>query len=80
MLVEVDHPRAGRVKDIGIPVKLSSTPGGIHRPAPVLGQHTEEVLTGLLGLSAEEIARLREAGVIAVAEETAGPVGAGGGG
>jgi crotonobetainyl-CoA:carnitine CoA-transferase CaiB-like acyl-CoA transferase len=76
MLVEVDHPRAGRVKDIGIPVKLSSTPGGIHRPAPVLGQHTQEVLTGLLGLPAGEIARLRELGVIALAEETA-PVVAG---
>ncbi|MBJ7596604.1 MAG: CoA transferase [Candidatus Nephthysia bennettiae] len=71
MLVEVDHPRAGRVKDIGIPVKLSATPGGIHRPAPVLGQHTEEVLTLLLGLPAEEVARLRDLGVIALAEEIA---------
>jgi crotonobetainyl-CoA:carnitine CoA-transferase CaiB-like acyl-CoA transferase len=44
MLVEVDHPRAGLHQQIGIPVKLSATPGRISRPAPMLGEHTREVL------------------------------------
>lgn len=49
MVVEVEHPRAGTVRLLGIPVKLSATPGTIRRPAPLLGQHTAEVL-GQLGL------------------------------
>lgn len=49
MIVEVDHPVAGRLKMPGIPVKLSETPGAILRPAPTLGQHTEEVLREFLG-------------------------------
>jgi len=44
MIVDLEHPVAGAVKTIGLPVKLSATPGGVHRPAPVLGQHTVEVL------------------------------------
>jgi formyl-CoA transferase len=64
MVVEVEHPVAGRVRQIGIPVKLSETPGRIARPAPTLGQHTDEVL-GWLGLDGGAIARLRQAGVVA---------------
>jgi crotonobetainyl-CoA:carnitine CoA-transferase CaiB-like acyl-CoA transferase len=64
MLVELEHPVAGKVKNIGIPVKLSLTPGRIRRPAPLLGQHTDEVLVWL-GLDPAEIARLRSSGVIA---------------
>jgi len=44
MIVELEHPVAGAVRTIGLPVKLSATPGGVHRPAPVLGEHTIEVL------------------------------------
>ncbi|MBE0452984.1 MAG: CoA transferase [Roseovarius sp.] len=44
MIVEVDHPVAGPVKTLGHPVKFSETPASIHRPAPVLGQHSREVL------------------------------------
>jgi formyl-CoA transferase len=44
MAVEVDHPQAGRTRVLGIPYKLSATPGSIRRPAPRLGQHTVEVL------------------------------------
>ncbi|MFU8834843.1 CaiB/BaiF CoA transferase family protein [Roseovarius autotrophicus] len=44
MIVEVDHPVAGPVKTLGHPVKFSETPAHIHRPAPVLGQHSREVL------------------------------------
>ncbi|MBI4245659.1 MAG: CoA transferase [Candidatus Rokubacteria bacterium] len=47
MVVEVEHPRAGRLKTLGIPVKLSATPGQIRRPAPLLGQHTDEILREL---------------------------------
>jgi len=63
MMVEMDHPVEGRVKGLGIPVKLSETPGEIRRPAPLLGEHTEETLSGL-GYSEKEIADFRERKVI----------------
>jgi formyl-CoA transferase len=44
MVVELEHPVEGTVRALGIPVKLSATPGGVRRPAPLLGEHTEEVL------------------------------------
>jgi crotonobetainyl-CoA:carnitine CoA-transferase CaiB-like acyl-CoA transferase len=47
MVVEMEHPEAGTVYGLGIPVKLSATPGSIRRPAPLLGQHTEEILAEL---------------------------------
>ena len=46
MVVEMEHPEAGTVYGLGIPVKLSATPGSIRRPAPLLGQHTDEILRG----------------------------------
>ena len=63
MMVEMDHPIEGKVKGLGIPVKLSETPGSIRRPAPLLGEHTEETLSGL-GYSGEEIADFREREII----------------
>ena len=48
----------------GVPMKLSETPGAVAGPAPALGQHTGEVLEELLGLSAEQVADLRERGVV----------------
>ena len=63
MMVEVEHPVEGTVKVLGIPVKLSETPGKIRRPAPLLGEQTEETLMDL-GYSKEEIADLRERKVI----------------
>ncbi len=63
MVVELDHPTAGRVKHIGVPVKLSETPGVIGRPAPTLGQHTDEILAEA-GLGPEVVASLRSAGVV----------------
>ena len=44
MVVATDHPASGRVETIGLPVKFGATPGGVRGPAPVLGQHTAEVL------------------------------------
>ena len=58
MVVEIEHPVAGRIRNIGVPVKLSETPGQIRRPAPTLGQHTDEVLAEL-DFTAEAIANLR---------------------
>ena len=66
MVVELSHPTAGPIKSIGIPVKLSETPASIRRPAPLLGQHSEEVLQEN-GFSAEEVRRLAEAGIIEAA-------------
>jgi crotonobetainyl-CoA:carnitine CoA-transferase CaiB-like acyl-CoA transferase len=63
MIVEVEHPEAGRVKQVGISVKLSETPGQIRFLAAPLGTHTEEILTSL-GHSRETIAELRAAGAI----------------
>jgi crotonobetainyl-CoA:carnitine CoA-transferase CaiB-like acyl-CoA transferase len=63
MIVEVDHPEAGKVKQVGISVKLSETPGKIRFLAAPLGAHTEQVLTAL-GHSQEKIAELRAAGAI----------------
>ena len=64
MLVEHEHPVAGTVRMVGVPVRLSETPGAIRTPAPLLGQHTDEVLRDRLGLDDEEIERLRRAGAI----------------
>ena len=47
MVIEIDHPIAGQQKTLGTPIKLSATPGGIFRPAPRFGEHTEEVLSEL---------------------------------
>jgi crotonobetainyl-CoA:carnitine CoA-transferase CaiB-like acyl-CoA transferase len=47
MVAELAHPTAGKTRTLGIPVKLSATPGALRRPAPRLGEHTEEVLEEL---------------------------------
>jgi crotonobetainyl-CoA:carnitine CoA-transferase CaiB-like acyl-CoA transferase len=58
------HPRAGKVRMVGAPVRLSETPGSVRTPAPLLGEHTDAVLRELLGLDATEIDTLRDRGVI----------------
>jgi crotonobetainyl-CoA:carnitine CoA-transferase CaiB-like acyl-CoA transferase len=63
MVVEQEHPQAGRVKVIGIPVKLSETPGEIGPAAPQLGEHTEEILHWL-GYEAAAIERMRQEKVL----------------
>ncbi len=64
MIVETEHPIAGRVKMAGVPIKLSKTPGAVQEPAPLLGQHTEEILSGILGMTKEEIRGLRNKQVL----------------
>src|SRR5258708_34454761 len=61
MVVELEHPRAGRTRALGLPIKLSATPGGVSRPAPLLGQHTREGL-GEFGFSSAEIDALLASG------------------
>lgn len=60
MIVEVEHPVAGKLKMPGVPIKLSDTPGSVRTPAPILGQHTEEILKELLGYNDEQIQKLRD--------------------
>jgi crotonobetainyl-CoA:carnitine CoA-transferase CaiB-like acyl-CoA transferase len=64
MVIELEHPRAGHTRAIGLPVKLSATPGAITRPAPLLGEHTREVLAEF-GFSAAEIDSLLATGAAA---------------
>ena len=53
MVQEVEHPAAGRMKTLGIPIKLSETGGAVRRPAPMLGEHTGEVIAEWLGTGGE---------------------------
>lgn len=64
MIVDVVHPVAGAMKIPGVPIKFSDTPADVEAPAPVLGEHTESVLTSLLGLSKEVIEELRRDGAL----------------
>jgi crotonobetainyl-CoA:carnitine CoA-transferase CaiB-like acyl-CoA transferase len=63
MIVETTHPTAGRVKAIGLPIKFSDMPGGVRRAAPLLGQHTREVLREY-GFSDAEIDQMTAQGAV----------------
>jgi crotonobetainyl-CoA:carnitine CoA-transferase CaiB-like acyl-CoA transferase len=63
-LVDSTHPVAGTIRVVGPPVRMSETPGSVRTPAPLLGEHTDEVLRDRLGLSDAEIDRLRAAGAL----------------
>jgi len=63
-IVDFDHPVLGRTKTIGFPVKFSQTPAEIRSCAPAFGQHTEEVLLEVAGYTWDDIAALKEEGVI----------------
>src|SRR6266550_5062672 len=62
MIVDVEHPKFGKVKQFGIAIKLSDTPGSVRSAAPTSGEQTEDVLKSL-GLTAESIADLRKRSV-----------------
>lgn len=62
--VEVDHPAAGRYEVPNFPVKFSETPGKVTSASPMLGQHTEEILTTLLGYTQDQIRELEKEGKI----------------
>jgi crotonobetainyl-CoA:carnitine CoA-transferase CaiB-like acyl-CoA transferase len=64
MVVEQEHPVAGEIRVLGVPVKLSASPGAVRAPAPALGRDTDEVLAGL-GYEPERVAALRARGVVA---------------
>jgi CoA:oxalate CoA-transferase len=59
MIAEVKHSRAGNLKVVNNPIKLSRTPAKLEKANPELGEHTEEILAGLLGYSREKIAGLK---------------------
>jgi crotonobetainyl-CoA:carnitine CoA-transferase CaiB-like acyl-CoA transferase len=63
MVVETDHPTLGRLRTLGSPIKMSATPPDVSRRAPLLGEHTDEVLRET-GFSDLEIATLRQSGVV----------------
>jgi crotonobetainyl-CoA:carnitine CoA-transferase CaiB-like acyl-CoA transferase len=63
MVVEVEHPRAGKIKLLGIPIKFSETPGEIRALSPAYGEHTLDIL-GELGYTDDDFKRLRKAKAI----------------
>ena len=63
-VTDFEHPHYGRTQVAGVPVRLKETPGSIRIPAPEFGQHTEEILTELLGYSWEQVGALKEHEVI----------------
>jgi crotonobetainyl-CoA:carnitine CoA-transferase CaiB-like acyl-CoA transferase len=63
-LVECDHPAAGRIRMTAPPIRMSETPGAVRSPAPLLGEHTDEVLRSRLAVDNDELARLRREQVI----------------
>jgi crotonobetainyl-CoA:carnitine CoA-transferase CaiB-like acyl-CoA transferase len=64
MIEVVEHVAAGPLRVLGVPIKLSDTPGRVRTAPPMLGQHTEAVLTRDLGIAADDIAALRQKGVV----------------
>jgi glutaryl-CoA transferase len=64
MVMEVEHPTAGKVRMAGIPVKFSVTPASLRLPPPLLGEHNEAILSNWLGMSAEAIDELKKENII----------------
>jgi CoA:oxalate CoA-transferase len=61
---EIDHPVAGKMKYPGLPFKSSALTGKIERAAPLLGEHNEKILCGMIGYSRKDLVRMRQAGII----------------
>ena len=62
--IDFEHPKYGTIQMVGMPVRLSETPGSVRAPAPELGQHTEQILVDLLDYDRDRIANLRRQEVI----------------
>ena len=62
-IVEVDHPERGPYLSVGCPIKLSDSPADVIRP-PMLGEHTDDLLSRLCGVDVQELARLHDEGVV----------------
>jgi len=62
-IVEVDHPERGKYLTVGLPIKLSDSPAEVVR-SPLLGEHTEEILTTVLGYAGEELERVKSSGAV----------------
>jgi len=63
-IIKTMHPKFGELRMQNVAPKLSATPGGVHSPAPDLGQHTDEIFGELLGFDADRLAALRAGGII----------------
>jgi formyl-CoA transferase len=63
MIVDIDYPTRGVYQTVGCPVKMSESPAAITRP-PLLGEHTDELLTSLCGVDSDQLKRMRDAGVV----------------
>ena len=64
LAIEIPHPLAGKVPQVASPIRLSETPVEYRNAPPLLGEHTAQVLSDVLGLAAAEIERLRGASVL----------------
>jgi succinate--hydroxymethylglutarate CoA-transferase len=64
MVVEMDHPTAEKIKLVNIPVQYSETPGSIRLPPPLLGQHTDEIMSEVLDYSKADIEGLKKEGIV----------------
>ena len=65
-IVAMEHPRLGNVRVVGVPIKLSATPGSVRTPSPALGEHTDSVLHDLLGMTQQDIDQLRAEGGLGI--------------
>lgn len=65
MVKEIEHPACGPMKLVNTPVKFSHSVPSIRTPPPLLGQHTDEVLREIIGMSESDIRNLKDEGVIA---------------
>ena len=63
MVVALEHPAAGLIQQLGVPIKLGDTPGAVRTPPPLLGEHTEAILKEL-GKSVEEVEALKQSGAV----------------
>jgi len=64
MVTEVDHPACGPIKLVNTPIKYSEATPGVRTPPPTLGQHTNEILTGILGYQEGDVSQLKADGVV----------------